>query len=124
MSGGYWSYRNDYLADEVFGYLYPDYGERGFSQSKQASRLNPMEDQEISEMLWDMFCLMHSFDWYRSGDCSEKTYRADVERFKRKWLGKPNKVRVQRVADRELERVKEEIYRTFGLGVDEEIHDG
>ena len=35
--------------------------------------------------------------------------------FDKMWLGKPTKTRVQRVADQELERVREEIYRTFGL---------
>lgn len=116
MSGGHWNYSNDTLANEIFGWgMSPDCGDDGFSQSKHAARINPMEDQEISEMLWDMFCLMHSYDWYRSADTCEETYRKDVERFKKKWLGKPIKARVQKVVSQELERVREEVYRTFGM---------
>lgn len=121
MSGGHWNYQNDTMANEIFGFgMSPDYGDDGFAQSKHAARINPMEDKEISEMLWDMFCLMHSYDWYASADTCEETYRKDVERFKKKWLGKPNKARVQKVVDQELERVREDVYRTFGLEVEED----
>ena len=116
MSGGHWDYQNDTLSSEIFGWnMGVDYGEIGFSQSKKAAKINPLEDHEISEMLWDMLCILHSYDWYASGDTCEETYRADVERFKKKWLGKTTKARVQKVVDIELERAREEVYRTFGL---------
>ena len=120
MSGGHWNYKNDELAYEIFDWrLRPDYGEDGFSQSRLAATINPLEDAEMSEMLWDMLCVLHSYDWYACSDTCEETYREDVRRFKDKWLGKPTKARVQRIADQELERVKEVLYKAFGLTVEE-----
>ena len=123
MSGGHWEYKNDSLAHEIFGWgMDPDYGEDGFSQSRLAATINPLEDAEMSEMLWDMLCVLHSYDWYACSDTCEETYRRDVKRFKEKWLGKPTKARVQRIADHELERVKEVLYKTFGLEASDAHH--
>ena len=87
MSGGHFDYSNDRCCKEIFGWSFtPDYGDRGISQSEAARKLDPLEDKVISELVWDVFCLLHSFDWYASGDTSEEQYRHDVQRFKKKWL--------------------------------------
>lgn len=96
MSGGRFDYRNDDACSEIFhGKLYPAYGDDGFKHSKEARRINPLEDRELSEMVFDMFCVLHSYDWYASGDTGEEQYRADVKRFKDKWMHRSAKDTVE-----------------------------
>ena len=35
---------------------------------------NVFEDREISELVWDMFDLIHEFDLYKSGDTDKSNY--------------------------------------------------
>ena len=74
MSGGHWDYANDTLAGEVLGYdYYFDYGlnsERHNKCFKKAVREHPLEDPEISALVFDVFCLLHSYDWAVSADTS------------------------------------------------------
>lgn len=79
MSGGYWNYTNDSLKNEIFGYSY---------DKKSALRANPFEDRLISELVWDVFDLLHAYDWFISGDTCEETYREAVQKFKHRWFGK------------------------------------
>lgn len=106
MSGGHWGYCNDTVAGDIFGWgMSPNYGDRGFSQSKIARKIDPLEDKQLSEMLWDMFCLLHSYDWYVCADTGEDTYRRDVKYFKDKWL-KPSGIDL---VHREIECCVEEL---------------
>ena len=115
MSGGRFSYKQSDLANEIFGWnMSVDYGEEGFSQSPKAARLNPLHDVEMSEMLWDMLCVVHSFDWWDSCDTSEEQYRADVKRFKEKWLGKNPAQRTNKMIQDAMERAKEDPEIAFG----------
>lgn len=125
MSGGNFNYKNDALCHEIFGWaISPDYGRRGASQSKIARKLNPLEDKIISELVWDVFCLLHSFDWYQCGDTSEDTYIADVNWFKKKWLGKPTQKLVTEQIDMTLIEAREELMRILGyIQADEATHD-
>ena len=116
MSGGHFNYQNDRLCEEIYGYdIYPNYGKRGFSQSAKARRINPLKDFLISELVFDVFCLLHSFDWYESGDTCEETYREDVERFKDKWLATQPGARVKEIVDDEIIRLREELYTAFNI---------
>lgn len=116
MSGGCWGYQNDNLSHEIFGWgLYPDYGEDGFEQSAIARKKNPLEDRVLSEMLWDMLCVLHSYDWYTSGDTCEETYRADVARFKKKWLKASAEELTKREIDEALEETRQELYKSLGV---------
>lgn len=91
MSGGRWNYMQSTLANEVFDWrLSVDYGDDGRAQSKYARKLNPMGDHDISELVWDVFCLLQSRDWCLSGDTCEETYLKDVKAFKEKWLQRTN----------------------------------
>lgn len=90
MSGGHFNYVNDSLCDEVTG-VYPDYdlsGEDHAERAKASSTLNKLEDKEISEIVYDIFCILHSYDWYRSGDTGRDDYEKDVKAFKEKWIKK------------------------------------
>ena len=87
MSGGRWNYIQSTLANDLFDWrLSLDYGDDGRRQSKHARRLNPMGDREISEIVWDVLCLVQSRDWNLSGDTCDETYMKDVKAFKEKWL--------------------------------------
>ena len=115
MSGGHWGYKNDYMAHEIFSWnMSPDYGKEGFDQAKYARKLNPLEDKQLSEMLWDMLCLLHSYDWYASGDTCEDTYRKDVAHFKKKWLNRSTEELVCVEIDKALSEAREDLLQIFG----------
>lgn len=69
----------------------------------------------ISELVFDVFCLLHSYDWYASSDTCEETYRNDVKRFKGKWLAPMKAAWVKEIVDDELNAVKDKLYRAFEL---------
>ena len=112
MSGGYFVYINDYMKTDIFGYEFnADYGEDAF---KNQNVPNVFEDREISELIADIFDLIHSFDWYRSGDTSKDTYLKDKKMFKNKWLSNRG-VRVRTIVDNAIDNLKEELYETYGI---------
>lgn len=103
MSGGYFNYMDSQLKSEVFGW------------SNQW--WNVFEDQEISELVWDIFDLMHDYDWYKKGDTDKETYLRAKTYFKKKWLDNRG-VRVRRIVDEALQRTKDELYETFNIKED------
>lgn len=58
MSGGRFNYADCNLKSEMFGWVDEPY--------------NVMEDDEISELVWDVLNLIHDLDYYQSGDTAEK----------------------------------------------------
>lgn len=117
MSGGHWDYKNDWLCENIFG-VYPDYGKAGFDQSKYARKRDPFEDIELSELIYDVFCLMHSADWYFSADTGEETYRKDVAYFKNKWLARTPKQRLEQEIESALDMARENLNTVFGANID------
>lgn len=116
MSGGYLSNTNDRLAGELFGVLpYPSYEEQGADLSAIARQVDPLEDKLLSELTWDMLCVLNAYDYYKSGDICEESYREDVDGFKAKWLKPFKKDQVRKIVTEELEATRKELYRTFGL---------
>ena len=109
MSGGYFSYSNDNAAREIFGYgTTISYGlEKLKDESIQAANDNPLEDHEISELVYDVFCLLHSFDWYKESDTDYESYKKDVAFFKDKWLRGDSSERMDRLTARAIERIKD-----------------
>ena len=116
MSGGHFNYANDSLCHEIFGYnIDANYGEKGFANSPTARKTNPLEDAELSELVFDVFCLLHSYDWYASGDTGPEDYFTDVKRFKQKWLKATGIQRCKRQIDLQLAECRSELYRIFGI---------
>lgn len=117
MSGGHWNYETDSVCREIFGWgLDPDYGLNSEEVKKNAllaRKLNPLEDKELSELVYDVFCLLHSYDWYISGDTGEEDYRNDVKYFKEKWLKRSSTDRVKDEIDKTLAEAKEELLNMF-----------
>lgn len=109
MSGGYFSYLNDTAAREIFGWeLEITYGLENLRRdAKQAAKDNPLEDREISELVYDVFCLLHSYDWYKACDTDYETYQKDVEFFKNKWLKATTSERIDRLTEQAVERIKD-----------------
>lgn len=104
MSGGYWNLRDAQLKDEIFGWY----------QNDTWNGRNVLEDRELSEMLFDMFNLLHDYDWYISGDTGESDYLKAKKVFKDKWLKNP-RVRAQRVIDAAVDEFRQEMYKTYGI---------
>lgn len=90
MSGGSHNYVYSTLANELgipcghYGYGTSD--EDYVKDVTQTRRINPMEDEDLSEMMYDISCLLHSLEWYRSDDTGEEQYIKDKDCFKAKWL--------------------------------------
>lgn len=109
MSGGYFNYSNDTAAREIFGYGPAiTYGLEDLQgEAKLVAKDNPLEDHEISELVYDVFCLLHSYDWYKESDTGYETYRKDVVFFKDKWLRSDPSERMNRLIDQAIERIKD-----------------
>lgn len=123
MSGGRWNYNQCNLGYEMFPGCDVCYGigsdernkYRNYSGNvKLARKLNPMEDKQISELVFDVLCLIYSADWYKSGDTCEDIYREDVKFFKEKWL-KVNPDTLKDEIRKSIQELKEELYVTFGI---------
>ena len=100
MSGGYFEYKDRTAVNTIF-----DYGDR----------TNVFEDEEVSELVWDVFQLIHDFDWYKSGDTCKETYLKKKSAFKKKWFKSDRKVRLKGYVDDRLKEVKDELYRLMGV---------
>ena len=130
MSGGRWNYNQCNLGYEMFPGCDVSYGigndeknkYRNYSGNvKLARKLNPMEDKQISELVFDVLCLIYSADWYKSSDIGEDYYREDVKAFKEKWLNVKPDDSVKTEIDKSIQELKEELYVSLGV---ENVEDG
>lgn len=124
MSGGRWNYNQCNLGYDMFPGCDVCYGLGDDEKSKYgnytenvklARKLNPMEDRQLSELVFDVLCLIYSADWYKSGDTCEDTYREDVKFFKEKWLNMKPDESVKEEIVKCLIELKDELYVTFGF---------
>lgn len=102
MSGGHFNYVDSHLKSEIFGW------------SDEPS--NVFEDQEISELVWDVLNLIHDYDWYACGDTSESTYLKKKAAFKKKWFQTPPEERIKRIVDESIDDLRQELNKTFNIG--------
>ena len=107
MSGGLFNYKNEYLKNEIFDWC----------DGKKVP--NVFEDREISELIYDVFELIHCFDLYKSGDTCKGTYLHQKNEFKIKWMGNRG-VRVKRIVDAAISDVKQELYETYDIKQEDE----
>lgn len=118
MSGGHWNYNQCSLGYEMFPGSDVCYGlgEHEYDRSiKEARKRNPMHDKQLSELVFDVLCLVYSADWCISGDTGEDTYRADIQFFKSKWLKQSPDELIRIEIDKSIAEAKEELYAAFGL---------
>lgn len=125
MSGGHFEYSNDRAARDIFGWdCGANYGlgdEKYLRSVRAARKVNPLENKLLSELVFDVFCVLHSFDWYKSGDTGEEDYTADVKYFTEKWLKTSLNLFQEREINSAVEKLREDLNRTiFGKGEDYE----
>ena len=81
MSGTYNGGSLNRAASELYEYIiYPHYGESGFKNSKMARRVNPFKDSIISELIYDVFCVVDSYDYFIAGNIIDIDKKADLKR--------------------------------------------
>ena len=102
MSGGRFDYADEHAMNEIFGICDAD------------NIPNVFEDREISELVYDVFNLIHDFDWYACNDTGKEDYLESKQRFKKKWFGTKRGLRIKRIIDDAIERTRAELYETFG----------
>ena len=61
--------------------------------------INVFEDEVISELVWDVFDLIQSLDYYKSRDTSKDAYLEDKAAFKKKWLCKSKGSVARKIVD-------------------------
>lgn len=97
MSGGRFNYQDMSLKNEIFGYTdRPN---------------NVFEDREISALVWDVFDLIHAFDWYASGDTDIEDYKIEKQKFKDKWFRSREQI-AKSTIDNAVEELRQELYDT------------
>ena len=79
MSGGHFNYANNALMADIFRHSWT-----GTRNPKD----DPFHDLEISDLVYDVFGLIHDLDYYESGDYGEGSYRKCLTEFKDKWFAK------------------------------------
>lgn len=99
MSGGHFCYTDSQAKSEIFGWT--------------DKPTNVFEDQEISELIFDVFDLIHDYDWYASGDTCEDTWLQKKWAFKTKWLRRPPEERTKAIIDAVIDEARQELYKTF-----------
>ena len=87
--------------------------------------INVFEDEVISELVWDVFDLIQSLDYYKSRDTSKEAYLKeaylkeaylkDKAAFKKKWLDKSRGSVARKIVDGSIEDLRQELYEAFGL---------
>lgn len=94
-------------------------------REKIARKRNVMCDRQLSELVYDIACLLHSLEWAQSGDTSYESYNADVRKFKKKWLSKnvDANSRYREACRQELMDLAKELADEY-FGADEELEGG
>ena len=103
MSGGRFNYADERAMNEIFGYFVSD----------EEPLQNIFEDKEITELVYDVFNLIHDYDWYASGDTSKEKYIKSKQKFKKKWFKDKNEERAKRIIDESIGNLRKEMYETF-----------
>ena len=99
MSGGRFNYADGNLKSEMFGWVDEPY--------------DVMEDEEISELVWDLLNLIHEFDYYGSGDTLREDYIKAKQEFKKKWFGNRSE-RLEQIVDKKIDQLREEVKEMIG----------
>ncbi len=101
MSGG----SLNYLANTMCETLFNDETDVNYDKicdkdnARFARKMNPMHDRELSELMADVICLLHTLEWCESCDIGEETYEECVKKFKAKWMHRTEKDRLNSYLD-------------------------
>ena len=99
MGGGYFDYQDKNLKNDMFGFDH--------------EHKNPLEDREISNLIFDVLTLLNVFDYYKSGDTGEENYIKSKTEFKKKWLHNKNyqKEVLEQIINDTLQDTKDELLK-------------
>ena len=87
MSGGSLNYLAYKMNDELFDQTSVHYSNvDNPKETLYARRDNPFEDRDVSELVFDVACVVHALEWYKSGDICEETYREVLAKFKKNYI--------------------------------------
>ena len=98
MSGGSYSYIYGRLEEECGGRMY---------------------DAEMNDLIKDLCDLLHTLEWWQSGDTSEDRYREELSCFKAKWFKGDRKKRLKGYIDEQIGIVRGELYSLIGEVVED-----
>lgn len=99
MIGGRFNYADCNLKSEMFGWADEPY--------------DVMEDDEISELVWDVLELIRVFDYYSCSDTDRDTYLKRKNMFKKKWFGN-RKIMIEKIVDKKIDQLREEVKEMIG----------
>ena len=98
MSGGSYDYICYKLSNECEGRMY---------------------DAEMNDLIKDLCEVLHSLEWWQSGDTSESSYREELSRFKAKWFKGDRQERLKGYIDEQIDIVRSQLYSLIGEGVED-----
>ena len=84
-------------------------------QVEDAASMTP--DQEFAELLRDAAKVLHDEEWWLSCDTSKETYLETLAAFKAKWFCGDRTERLKGYIDKDIEKLREELYALIGAKV-------
>lgn len=106
MSGGAFNYYDRSLKSDMFPY--------SLCGDTRDLRDDPFEDQEISQLMFDLLQLAHDLDWYKSGDTCHETYLKEKQAFRNKWFGKGRRKTLEALINQIFDNAKAECMTMIG----------
>lgn len=117
MSGGTWNHANDRLGQDIFGWhisFQECIGSQAYhDELMKVIKSNVLEDVELTVLVFDVICLLHTYDYTFAGDYSDETLKKEVEVFKKKWLKRTRKDQIKEMIDLFTEKMKKDLYESF-----------
>lgn len=80
---------------------------------KHIIRGNALNDFELSTLVYDVLCLLHTYDYVYAGDYDNEELQEQVAAFKKKWLKTPRKTQMKETIDACMECLKDDLYASF-----------
>lgn len=72
-------------------------------------------DPEFAELLRDAAKVLHDEEWWMSCDTSKETYLESLAAFKKKWFGGDRTERLKGYIDKDMARLRAELYALIGV---------
>ena len=74
-----------------------------------------MYDEEMNDLVKDLFQVLHDLEWWQSADISEKTYRETLKNLKEKWFKQNRSDRLKNYINEKINKTRKELYNLIGL---------
>ena len=77
-------------------------------------------DPEFAELLHDAAKVLHDEEWWLSSDSTKEDYLEALAAFKRKWFGGDRADRLKGYIDKDMEKLRDELYALIGVEVSDD----